>query len=180
VCRTSQRTWRHSVLWKRRCTCRKFSDALRRGWWCCVRILWSLCYRSVSLLPEVGSKFFRRVCTVIFTISAPLCNQKTTINTAMFLVSKQLTVRYAKRFQVNWDLRCSRWRVWRWLAVFWVVASCKAMSPDDGSSKRLRNVGKLLSDCTAHQPRSQPSSASSLFSNNESRLTSSLNTSYVL
>jgi hypothetical protein len=50
------------------------------------------------------------------------------------------------------------------MAVFWVVAPCslvvRAMSPDDGGSKYLRNIGKLLPDYTALQPRRQPSSYS--------------------
>jgi hypothetical protein len=47
------------------------------------------------------------------------------------------------------------------MAVFWVVAPCSVVSgddrPDDGGSKDLRNVGKLLPDYTALQPRRQPS-----------------------
>jgi hypothetical protein len=41
------------------------------------------------------------------------------------------------------------------VAVFWVVAPCDR--PDDGGSKDLRNVGKLLPVFTALQPRRQPS-----------------------
>jgi hypothetical protein len=48
------------------------------------------------------------------------------------------------------------------MAVFWVIASnIRAMSthrPDDGGSKHLWNVSKLLPDYTAQQPRRQPSS----------------------
>jgi hypothetical protein len=60
------------------------------------------------------------------------------------------------------------------MTVFWVVAPCSLIEvyqrfrgpcclrhqgPDDGSSKYLcRNVGKLLPDYTALQPRRQPSS----------------------
>jgi hypothetical protein len=43
------------------------------------------------------------------------------------------------------------------MAVFWVVAPDR---PDDGGSKDLSNVGKLLPDYTALQPRRQPSSYS--------------------
>jgi hypothetical protein len=39
--------------------------------------------------------------------------------------------------------------------VFWVAATHR---PDDGGSKDLWNVGKLLPDYTALQPRRQPSS----------------------
>jgi hypothetical protein len=39
------------------------------------------------------------------------------------------------------------------MSVFWVFAHCS----DDGGSKHLRNVGELP-DCTAQQPRIQPSS----------------------
>jgi hypothetical protein len=41
------------------------------------------------------------------------------------------------------------------MAVFWVVAPGL---PDDGGSKDLWNVGKLLPDYMALQPRRQPSS----------------------
>jgi hypothetical protein len=53
------------------------------------------------------------------------------------------------------------------MAVFWVVASCslvevylrfRAHRPDDGASKHLWNVCKLLPDYTAQQLRRQPSS----------------------
>jgi hypothetical protein len=62
-----------------------------------------------------------------------------------------------------------------WKAVFWVVAPCSLVEvyqrfrgpcclqphrPDDGGSKDLWNVGKLLPDYTALQPRRQPSSNS--------------------
>jgi hypothetical protein len=53
---------------------------------------------------------------------------------------------------------------------FWVVASCSLVElyrrfrgacclhrPDDGGSKYIRNVGKLLPDYTAQQSRKQPS-----------------------
>jgi hypothetical protein len=68
------------------------------------------------------------------------------------------------------------------VTVVWVVASCSLVdgyrrfrgsrcfhhqddenirsSPDDGGSKHLWNVGKLLPDHTAHYPRRQPSSYS--------------------
>jgi hypothetical protein len=63
------------------------------------------------------------------------------------------------------------------MAVFWVVAPCSLVEvyhrfggpswikhqgdrPDDGGSRDLRNVGKLLPDCMALQPRRQPSSYS--------------------
>jgi hypothetical protein len=55
------------------------------------------------------------------------------------------------------------------MAVFWVVAPCSLVEvcqhfrghrPDDGGSKDLRNVGKLLPDYTVLQPRRQPSSYS--------------------
>jgi hypothetical protein len=66
------------------------------------------------------------------------------------------------------------------MSVFWVVAPCslvevyqrfggpasiiRAMSrPDDGGSKDLRNVGKLLPDYTAQQPRRQTSSIHVLY-----------------
>jgi hypothetical protein len=42
------------------------------------------------------------------------------------------------------------------MAVFWVVAPC-SHRPDVGSCKDLCNVGKLLPDYTALQPRRQPS-----------------------
>jgi hypothetical protein len=51
------------------------------------------------------------------------------------------------------------------MAVFWVVevyqhfrSPCCLHRPDDGGSKDLRNVGKLLPDYTVLQPRRQPSS----------------------
>jgi hypothetical protein len=64
-----------------------------------------------------------------------------------------------------WDFRFSRWRVWRWLSsglLCRITASTsitRAMThrPDDGGSKHLWNVGKLLPDNTAQQPRRQPS-----------------------
>jgi hypothetical protein len=43
------------------------------------------------------------------------------------------------------------------MVVFWVVAPCSLVRPDDGGSKDIRNVGKLLPDHTALQPRRQPS-----------------------
>jgi hypothetical protein len=43
------------------------------------------------------------------------------------------------------------------MAVFWVVAPCSLNRPDDGGSKDLGNVGKLLPDYTVLQPRGQPS-----------------------
>jgi hypothetical protein len=49
------------------------------------------------------------------------------------------------------------------MAVFWIVAPCSLVGdhrPDDGGSKHLWNVGKLLSDYTVLQPRRQPSSYS--------------------
>jgi hypothetical protein len=77
------------------------------------------------------------------------------------------------RFQI---LKAARMKI-----VFWVVALCnlveftdvlealavsiiRAMSnrPDDGGSKHLSNVGKLLPDYTAQQPRRQSSSFSIL------------------
>jgi hypothetical protein len=65
-------------------------------------------------------------------------------------------------------------------AVFWVVESCNLVEvywrfrgtccvryqgdcPDDGGSKYLWNIGKLLPDYTMLQPRRQPSSTLSLF-----------------
>jgi hypothetical protein len=39
-----------------------------------------------------------------------------------------------------------------------LAASRLTHRPDDGGSKQLRNVGKLLPDYTAQQPRRQPSS----------------------
>jgi hypothetical protein len=44
------------------------------------------------------------------------------------------------------------------MAVSWVVAPCSLVThrPDDGGSKVLRNVGKLLPDYTALQLRRQP------------------------
>jgi hypothetical protein len=54
------------------------------------------------------------------------------------------------------------------MAVFWVVAPCSLVEvyrrfrgdrPDDGGSKYLLNVGKLLPDYTALQTRRQSSSA---------------------
>jgi hypothetical protein len=42
------------------------------------------------------------------------------------------------------------------MAVFWVVARC--YRPDDGGSKDLWNIGKLIPDYTAIQPLRQPSS----------------------
>jgi hypothetical protein len=53
------------------------------------------------------------------------------------------------------------------MAVFWVVTPCshvefdrrfRSAAPEDGGSKHLWNVGKLLPDYTAQQPRRQPSS----------------------
>jgi hypothetical protein len=54
------------------------------------------------------------------------------------------------------------------IAVFWVVTPCSLVEvyqrfrgpdrPDDGGSKDHLNVGKLLPDYTALQPRRQPSS----------------------
>jgi hypothetical protein len=45
------------------------------------------------------------------------------------------------------------------MAVLWVVAPCRLVEvthrPDDGGSKHLRNVCKLLLDYTAQQPRRQ-------------------------
>jgi hypothetical protein len=47
------------------------------------------------------------------------------------------------------------------ITVFQVVAPCSlSHRPDDGGSKHLRNVGKLLPDYTAQQPRRQSSSDS--------------------
>jgi hypothetical protein len=53
------------------------------------------------------------------------------------------------------------------MAVFWVVAACSLVEvyrhfggrdrPDDGGSKHLWNVDKLLPDYTLQQPRRQPS-----------------------
>jgi hypothetical protein len=48
------------------------------------------------------------------------------------------------------------------IAVFWVVAPCHqgddTHRPDDGGSKDLWNVGKILPDYTVLQPRRQQSS----------------------
>jgi hypothetical protein len=63
------------------------------------------------------------------------------------------------------------------MAVFWVIAPCSLVevyqrfrgpcwlhhSPGDGGSTDLWNVGKLLPDCTALQPRRQPSSWNYIF-----------------
>jgi hypothetical protein len=74
----------------------------------------------------------------------------------------------------------SKQGIWKYvrimkMAVFWFVALCSLIEvfqhfrgpcslhhhhPDDGGSKDLRNVGKLLPDYTALQPRRQPSSCS--------------------
>jgi hypothetical protein len=45
------------------------------------------------------------------------------------------------------------------MANFWVLAPCSLVDdcPDDGGSKHLRNVGKLLLDYMVQQPRRQPS-----------------------
>jgi hypothetical protein len=62
---------------------------------------------------------------------------------------------------VSWDLKFSRRRVWRWLSsglLRRVVWSGDEHRRDDGGSKHLWNVGKLLSDYTAQQPRRRPSS----------------------
>jgi hypothetical protein len=51
------------------------------------------------------------------------------------------------------------------MAVFWIVAPCGLVEDyhqdyrsDDGGSKHLWNVGKLLIDYTAQKPRRQSSS----------------------
>jgi hypothetical protein len=53
------------------------------------------------------------------------------------------------------------------MAVFWVVAPCclhhQGDEWDDGGSKDLWNVGKLLPDYTALQPKRQPSSRNGFF-----------------
>jgi hypothetical protein len=70
------------------------------------------------------------------------------------------------------------------MAVFWFVAPCSLVEvyqrfrgpcclhhqPDDGGSKYLWNVGKLLVDCTALQPRRQPSSNLSHIKNRYKRI----------
>jgi hypothetical protein len=69
----------------------------------------------------------------------------------------------------KWGLRFSRRRVWRWL-VFWVVAPCSLVEvycrftgacclhyQGDEYRKHLWNIGELLPDYTAQQPRRQPS-----------------------
>jgi hypothetical protein len=43
------------------------------------------------------------------------------------------------------------------MAVFWIVVPC-CLVPDNGGSKHLWNVGGLVPDYTAQQPRRQPSS----------------------
>jgi hypothetical protein len=66
------------------------------------------------------------------------------------------------------------------MAVFWVVAPCSLVEihrrfrgswflhrthrPDDGGSRHIWNDGELLTDCTAQQPRRQPSWWSNLIS----------------
>jgi hypothetical protein len=49
------------------------------------------------------------------------------------------------------------------IAVFWVVAPCSLVEPDDGGSKDLWNVGKLLPDYTVLQPRRQQSELNYIF-----------------
>jgi hypothetical protein len=46
------------------------------------------------------------------------------------------------------------------IAGFWVISPCILVNvrPEDGGSKYIRNVGKILPDYTAHQPRRQSSS----------------------
>jgi hypothetical protein len=61
----------------------------------------------------------------------------------------------------EWDFRFSLRRVWRLLTVFWDVAPCSLSHRlDDGDSKHLWNVGKLLPDYTVQHPRRQPRSYS--------------------
>jgi hypothetical protein len=47
---------------------------------------------------------------------------------------------------IGWDLRFSRRRLWRWLSSGMLR---RGRCPDDGDSKHLWNVCKLLPDCTA-------------------------------
>jgi hypothetical protein len=52
------------------------------------------------------------------------------------------------------------------VVVCWVVASCSPLEdyhPDDGDSRHLRNIGKLLPDYMIHHPRRQPSSGVEYF-----------------
>jgi hypothetical protein len=49
-----------------------------------------------------------------------------------------------KRKTIKWDFRFSRWQVWRWL------------SSDDGGSKHLWYISKLLPDYIVHLTKRQP------------------------
>jgi hypothetical protein len=68
---------------------------------------------------------------------------------------------------VLWLSMCGTQHTCLKMAVFWVFAPCSLVQvyrrfrgaiPDDGGSKHLLNVDKLLPDYTAQQPRSQPPS----------------------
>lgn len=43
------------------------------------------------------------------------------------------------------------------------VVSLKMAEPNDGGGKDLRNVGEIITDCTAEQPRRQPLSICTWF-----------------
>jgi hypothetical protein len=67
----------------------------------------------------------------------------------------------------SWQVVLRQVNCWRWLTVFCDVAPCSLVEiyrrfrghdPDDGGSKHLWNVDKLIPDYRALQPRRQPSS----------------------
>jgi hypothetical protein len=64
-------------------------------------------------------------------------------------------------WEVGWPLQetyCVK------MAVLWGVPPCSLGGrPDDGGSKYLWNVGKLLPDCTAERYRRRPSSNTNYF-----------------
>jgi hypothetical protein len=97
----------------------------------------------------------------ILPVASNLCNRKTNTDFCFWIYTPTsfVTGFLTPVFACNDELSLPKIT----LHVFWAVAPrslVKIHRPDDGGSKHLWNVSKLLPDYTAQQPRRQPSSYS--------------------
>jgi hypothetical protein len=129
----------------------------------CIAFLQSLIfwYHMLPLKVRVLAVLFGCLSVSLFLLPPPLhfciwnCIRRGILKYKIFRMYVNSIVVWTNIFR--WDFKFSWQWVWRWLSsglchVIWMSL------PDDGGSKHLWNVDKLLPDYIAQQPRRQPSS----------------------
>jgi hypothetical protein len=123
--------------------------------------LWPVSYEQFEEMTELGCMYVSHIPIIDVTVCSPA-----NITSYFVIPVYSCLVRYT-----SWQIQRQSMNSLK-MAVFQVVAPCslvevyasiiRAMShrPDDGGGKDLWNVGKLLPDYTALQPRRQQSSYS--------------------